>query len=362
MFYNNAWRICCKARQSESGGAKHDVGWKSEHSRRTMRVGITYDLRAEYLSQGYGEEETAEFDSIETIDAIDAALCGLGHETDRIGNVRNLTKRLAAGERWDLVFNIAEGMHGFGREAQVPALLDAFAIPYTFSDPLVLALALHKAITKRVVASLGVPTPCFAVVHGDSDLDSVTLPWPVIAKPMAGGTSVGIAQASRVGNQDDLARVSGALLEQYQQPVLVETFLSGQEFTVGLVGTGAKARVLGVMEIFFHGNADPGMYTYANKRDYLTRVSYRLAEPSMAQRAADMALCVWSGLGCRDAGRVDLRCDGSGNLNFLEINPLAGLHPVDSDLVILCRLLGISHHRLIEMIVDSARERVKEVT
>src|SRR5678816_2406019 len=123
-----------------------------------MKVGITYDLRAEYLSQGYGEEETAEFDSIETIDAIDDALRSLGNETVRIGNIRSLTKRLAAGERWDLVFNIAEGMYGIGREAQVPALLDAFAIPYTFSDPLVLAVALHKGITKTLVAALGIRT------------------------------------------------------------------------------------------------------------------------------------------------------------------------------------------------------------
>jgi D-alanine-D-alanine ligase len=326
-----------------------------------MTVGITYDLRAEYLSQGYGEEETAEFDSIETIDAIDAALCGLGHETDRIGNVRNLTKRLAAGERWDLVFNIAEGMYGFGREAQVPALLDAFAIPYTFSDPLVLAVALHKAITKRLVASLGIPTPSFAVVARDSDLDAVTLSWPVIAKPIAGGSSAGIARASRVSSKDELASVCGKLLEQFRQPVLVETFLSGTEFTVGLVGTGPKARVLGVMEIALDGDADPAIYSFTNKRDYLNRVSYQLADEEMAQRASGMALRIWNGLGCRDAGRLDFRCDDSGNLNFLEINPLAGLHPVDSDLVILCRLLGISHNSLIEMIVASAQERAKKV-
>ena len=142
-----------------------------------MRVGITYDLRAEYLSQGYGEEETAEFDSVETIDGIAGALRGLGQrDQHRIGSIRSLTKRLANGERWDLVFNIAEGMHGFGREAQVPALLDAFAIPYTFSDPLVLSVALHKGLTKQLVSGFGIPTPGFAVVSCDSDLGAVTLP------------------------------------------------------------------------------------------------------------------------------------------------------------------------------------------
>ena len=323
-----------------------------------MRVGITYDLRAEYRNQGYGEEATAEFDSIETVAAIDDALRGLGHETDRIGHVRSLTKRLAAGERWDLVFNIAEGMHGFGREAQVPALLDAFAIPYTFSDPLVLSLALHKGITKRLVKSLGIPTPDFTIIHGDSELDAVQLPWPVFAKPVAGGTSAGISAASKARNKYELASVCRSLLKQFRQPVLVETFLPGREFTVGLVGTGPKARVLGVMEILLHDNAEHAVYSYLNKRDYLTRVSYRLANGDIAQRAADMALRVWNGLGCRDAGRLDLRCERSDNLNFLEINPLAGLHPVDSDLVILCRLLGISHRSLIEMIMTSAQERV----
>src|SRR5512137_2348649 len=117
----------------------------------TMKVGLTYDLRDDYLAEGYGEEETAEFDRISTIEAIDSTLQQLGYATDRVGHVRSLVARLAAGDRWDMVFNICEGMFGIGREAQVPALLDAFSIPYAFSDPLVLALSLHKGMTKMVV-------------------------------------------------------------------------------------------------------------------------------------------------------------------------------------------------------------------
>ena len=132
-------------------------------------VGITYDLRQHYLELGFGEEETAEFDRPETIDAIDEALQQLGYATDRIGHILSLTRRLAAGDRWDMVFNIAEGLRGFGREAQVPALLDAFDIPYTFSDPLVLSLTLHKGMTKRVIRDLGIPTPDFAVVEREVD-------------------------------------------------------------------------------------------------------------------------------------------------------------------------------------------------
>ena len=327
-----------------------------------MKAGITYDLRADYLSQGYGEEETAEFDSIETIEAIDDALRSLGHETVRIGNIRSLTQRLAAGERWDLVFNIAEGLHGIGREAQVPALLDAFAVPYTFSDPLVLAVALHKGITKTLVADLGIRTPEFTVINTASDLEHVELPWPVFAKPVAGGTGAGVSIASKARTKEELAVVCRKLLEQFGQPVLIERFLPGREYTVGLAGTGPKARVLGVLEILLHDNAEGDVYSYANKREYQTRVSYRLADEPTSSLAANMALRVWNGLGCRDAGRLDLRCDGSGRLSFLEINPLAGLHPVDSDLVILSRLSGISHRQLIEMIVTSALDRVRDRT
>ena len=135
-----------------------------------MRIGFTYDLRDDYLREGYTAEETAEFDAIETIEAIETALVSLGHTVDRIGGVKNLSARLTAGDRWDLVFNYAEGMFGFAREAQVPSLLDAFQIPYTLSDGLVFALTLHKGMTKHVVRSLGIRTPDFAVVSSMADV------------------------------------------------------------------------------------------------------------------------------------------------------------------------------------------------
>src|SRR5512136_3438123 len=138
-----------------------------------MKVGITYDLRDDYLKEGYNYEETAEFDRVDTIEGIEEALTALGYTADRIGNVKQLVTRLAAGDRWDLVFNIAEGMYGIGREAVVPALLDAYRIPYTFSDPLVLALTLHKGITKQIVRALGLPTADFAVVSRPEDIDGI---------------------------------------------------------------------------------------------------------------------------------------------------------------------------------------------
>jgi len=324
----------------------------------SLHVGLTFDLRHDYRLLGYSEEETAEFDSIQTIEAIEEALTSLGCHPDRIGSVRDLTKRLVAGERWDLVFNIAEGLRGFGRESQVPALLDAYDIPYTFSDPLVLAISLHKGMAKRVVRDLGVPTPDFVVVEAAADLAGVELAFPLFAKPVAGGTSVGVTASSKIPDRDALERRVGELLERFRQPVLVETFLPGREVTVGIAGTGSSARVLGVMEVLLLPSADEAVYSFDNKARYQERVKYTLATGELAEQARQVALRVWRGLGCRDAGRVDLRCDAAGQVSFIEVNPLAGLHPVDSDLSLLCTLAGIPHRELIAMILDSARARI----
>ncbi len=157
-----------------------------------MIVGLTYDLRDEYLAMGFSEDETAEFDREGTISSIERTLAELGYQTDRIGHIKNLVKRLNNGDRWDLVFNIAEGMYGAGREAQVPALLDAYRIPYVFSGPLVLALTLDKALTKIIVKDAGVATPDHAVVYDWADMQKVKLPYPLFVKPLAEGTGKGI--------------------------------------------------------------------------------------------------------------------------------------------------------------------------
>lgn len=322
-----------------------------------MRVGLTFDLRDHYLAAGYSAEDTAEFDSIETIDSLAGALERLGLEVDRIGTVRQLAQRLVAGERWELIFNIAEGLKGVGREAQVPALLDAYDIPYTFSDTLVMALALHKGMAKRVARDCGVPTAPFAVVESMADLAAVDLPFPLFAKPIAEGTGKGVSPASRVVNRAALRKLCRQLLERYRQPVLVETFLPGREFTVGLIGTGAAAAPVAVMEVLLNGQAETGVYSYVNKEECESRVVYRLVEDDEAKAAGAVALAAWRALGCRDGGRVDLRQDAAGKPLFLEVNPLAGLHPTHSDLPIMCTLAGIPYDTLIGRIVESARRR-----
>jgi D-alanine-D-alanine ligase len=321
-----------------------------------VRIGFTYDLRDDYLRQGYTEEEAAEFDDAVTIDAIEAALTSLGHVVDRIGGIKRLTARLASGDRWDLVFNYAEGAFGLAREAQVPALLDAFQIPCTFSDGVVFALTLHKGLTKHVVRDLGLPTPDFAVVSRAADVELVHLPYPLFVKPVASGSSVGISAASYVADAGALASTCGRLIETFRQPALVETFLPGRELTIGLTGTGPRARVLGVMEVVFTPDAEAHGYSFANKK--LVKARYQIVDDAAAVEAADMALKAWTGLGCRDAGRVDCRCDADGRPQFLEVNPLAGLHPLLGDLVILAGLVGVPYQALISSIVTSACERV----
>ena len=323
-----------------------------------MRVGITYDLRDDYLALGLGEEETAEFDRLETIDAIDQALRDLGCATDRIGNVRSLTARLARGDRWDLVFNIAEGLQGYSREAQVPALLEAFQIPYTFSDPLALAMTLHKGMAKHVVRDSGIPTPDFIVVKAYRDIAQVDLPFPLFAKPVAEGTGKGISAASRLSSRPELFSQCARLLSEYRQPVLVEAYLPGREFTVGIVGTDDEARAVGIMEVILKDRAEQHSYSYLNKKRFEEFVEYRPVVGEEADQAIEIALAAWRVLECRDGGRLDLRADAKGRIHFLEVNPLPGLHPESSDLPILCTMSGTPYKDLIRWIMESARRRV----
>jgi len=282
-----------------------------------VRVGLTYDLKDDYLALGLGEHEVAEFDCEETIAALEGALTALGHEVERVGHVRALAARLVAGWRCDLVFNIAEGVTGFGRESQVPLVTTA------------------------------------------AEAAAVTLPLPLFAKPVAEGSSKGITAKSLVRSRAALVEVCGELLERYRQPVLVEEFLSGREFTVGILGTDGSARALATLEVLLLGGADQGVYSYRNKTQWQGIVDYRLLEAgSLRAEVENVALATWRCLGCRDAGRVDVRLDGNGRAQMIEVNPLAGLMPGYSDLPIMAELTGMSYGALIGEIVRCAVARL----
>jgi D-alanine-D-alanine ligase len=322
-----------------------------------MRIGVTYDLRADYLAMGYGEEETAEFDAEETIAALCDALTGLGHTPIRIGGIRPLARALAAGERWDAVFNICEGLKGVAREAQVPALLEAFDIPYVFSDPLTLALTLDKAMTKRVVRDAGIPTADFALIESESDFEKIALPFPLFLKPVAEGSGKGVGGRSKVDDKSGLEKVARDLLKKFHQPVLVEEFLPGREFTIGITGTGPEAEILGISEIVplekFIGHG----YGFENKEHWQDKLKVVRGEGAEAEAAGQVALAAWRVLRCRDGGRADVRLDKNGLPCFIEVNPLAGIRPGYSDLCFIADFEGFSHRQLIGKFMDSFLRR-----
>ncbi|MDE2133750.1 MAG: D-alanine--D-alanine ligase [Alphaproteobacteria bacterium] len=327
-----------------------------------MRIGVTFDLRSDYLARGYGAEETAEFDSEITIAAICGALTVMGHEAVRIGGIRKLTERLAAGERWDAVFNFCEGLKGVSREAQAPALLEAYDIPYVFSDPLTLALTLDKGMAKRVVRDAGVPTADFALIERIEDAAKVVLPYPLFLKPVAEGSGKGVNARSKVADGAALRRVAADLLTRFRQPVLVETFLPGREFTVGIIGTGDDAEVLGITEIVPKEKFVGAGYGFENKEaGWEDKVAIVPADGAEAAAAGEVALGAWRALRCRDGGRIDTRCDAAGRPHFIEVNPLAGLRPGHSDLCMIADYAGLSYQDLIGRIMGAFFKRHPEL-
>ena len=320
-----------------------------------MLIGMTYDAKDEYLAQGFTPLQAAEFDREETIVLIENTLQNLGHKVERIGHIKSLVKALAAGKTWDLVFNIAEGVKGIAREAQVPALLDAYEIPYTFSDPAVLALTLDKSLAKRVVREAGLNTADFAVVHNATEAEVQDMNFPLFVKPLAEGTSKGVTAASCVKNKEALVNMCTSVILHFGQPALVESYLPGREFTVGLLGEGENTEVIGVLEIIQEDGVEP-WYSYDNVFNDNENLVLTKNDPQ-AKAAGELALSCWRVLGGRDAGRIDTRLDADGNPAFIECNPLAGIS-TKAELSVLSWQAGLSYDMLIDSIISSASQRI----
>lgn len=321
-----------------------------------MRIGLTYDLRQEYLNEGCSEEETAEFDKTSTIENIEDSLHFLGYETERIGNIKNLINEIRY-NRWYMVFNICEGMYGSGREAQVPALLDAYQIPYTFSDPLILSLTLNKGLTKRIIRDAGIKTAPFIIIKNEEDIKNIELSYPLFVKPNSEGSGKGISSKSKVNNKYELIKSCRNIWLTSNCEIIVEKYLPGKEFTVGILGTGEESISLGCMEIHFNSNET--FYSYNMKENYEYFIKYTLPEMEITENVCELALKSWKLLGCRDAGRIDIRLDENGEPNFIEVNPLAGLNKETSDLPILAKMNGFSYDYIIESIMKSAKKRLQ---
>ena len=319
-----------------------------------MKVGFTYDLRSWYLDRGYSMEDTAEFDKVDTVNSLEAVVKKMGYDTEKIGNVFQLIENLNSGKKWDLVFNIAEGLYGDGRESVVPAILDQYKIPYVFSGPVILGISLNKYLTRLIVSAAGVPVSPGMIISKSSDIDKCNLRYPLFIKPVSEGTGKGITEKNLLKSPAELKEMALFLLERFDQPALVEEYLPGREFTVGIIGSAGDAAAIGGMEIVCKDNLP---YSVEFKENYQEFCQYIPMDKSFTAEAKKVALDAWNALGGLDAGRVDVKADRDGKLCFMEVNPLAGLHPIDSDLPILSRFSGIEYQELIERIVRSAVKR-----
>jgi D-alanine-D-alanine ligase len=321
-----------------------------------MKIGLTFDLRSWYIDRGYTMDETAEFDKQDTIDALEISLKLMGHQVEPVGNAFQLIEALASGKKWDLVFNIAEGLYGDGRESVVPAILDQYKIPYVFSGPVIMGISLNKHLAKLVVAENGVPVSPGYLIQQTGDLDKCELEYPLFVKPVSEGTGKGITEKSLIHSPEELKSMVEWILREFKQPALVEEYLPGREFTVGVTGSGENAEVIGGMEIICSNNLP---YSVEVKENYLSYCKYKPLDPDVTGECESVALKSWIALNALDGGRIDLKADRYGKICFIEANPLAGLNPVHSDLPILARMYGIEYQDLMEKIMKSAIKRVK---
>ncbi|MFZ0283263.1 MAG: hypothetical protein WAL29_16550 [Bacteroidales bacterium] len=319
-----------------------------------MKIGLTYDLRSWYIDRGYSMEDTAEFDKQETVDAIDEALRKMGFETEQVGNCFQVIEALADGRSWDLVFNIAEGLYGDGRESVIPAILDQYKVPYVFSGPVILGVSLNKYLTRLIVSAAGVPVSPGLLISGLQDIEKCNLQYPLFIKPVSEGTGKGITEKSLLNSPSELKEMAGYLLNRFNQPALVEEYLPGREFTIGVIGSGDEAVAIGGMEIECKDNLP---YSVEFKENYQEYCKYIPLAKEFTEECKALALNVWKAIGAVDGGRVDVKADRNGRMCFMEVNPLAGLHPVHSDLPILSRMTGIEYQTLLEMIMKSAIKR-----
>jgi D-alanine-D-alanine ligase len=328
-----------------------------------LRVGFTYNVKRIDPKTGTDDSE-AEYDSPKTIDAIRQALTSFGHEVIDLEATPELPSILAAANV-DLVFNMAEGIKGRNREAQVPAILELLDIPYTGSDPAALSLALDKGMAKRIVRQAGIATPDFVLMTTGKERLPKGMRFPVIVKPVAEGSSKGVVGSSVAEDEAEMRRIVSDVVNKYRQPALVEEYLSGREFTIALLGE-QRPRALPPMEIvFLTPEKKHPVYSFEHKLDWCSDIRYdapAVVDRELARELERAARGAFVALGCRDVGRVDLRCDAQGRVNFIECNPLPGLTPDWSDLCLILKSAGMDYRMLIGEILALAIKRFREKT
>jgi D-alanine-D-alanine ligase len=327
-----------------------------------LRVGFAYNVKRIVPTPDALEDSEAEYDSPTTLQAIREAIASWGHEVVDLEATPELPSLLAS-TPLDLVFNIAEGLKGRNRESQVPALLELLDIPYTGSDPATLSIALDKGLAKKIVRQHGIQTPNFQQMVTGKERLLKDFRFPLIVKPVAEGSSKGVVSKSVCQTEAELREVVKETLEKYQQPALVEDYIAGREFTVGLLGE-KRPKVLPPMEVVFLDKAEKTpVYSFQHKLECNDRIRYDVPaqlEPAQLERLKAEGRAAFMALGCRDVARIDFRMDERGRIFFLECNPLPGLTPGWSDLVLIAQGGGIDYRGLIGEILSGAIRRYKE--
>ncbi|RKG64216.1 ATP-grasp domain-containing protein [Corallococcus sp. CA054B] len=356
----------------QSAGKRHKIrDNKSRQGRPArksgpLRVGFSFNVKRvkpSATAETVQEDSEAEYDSPNTLQAIREAIASWGHEVIDLEATAELPTVLSS-TPLDIVFNIAEGFKGRNRESQVPAMLELLDIPYTGSDPATLSLALDKALAKKIVRQAGILTPNFQLmVTGKERLNKEFTTFPLIVKPVAEGSSKGVVTKSVCYSEAELRDVVKEIAGKYQQPALIEEYIGGREFTVGLLGE-RRPRVLPPMEIVFLDKAEKNpVYSFQHKLDWTDRIRYDAPakiEPALLEKLRTAARNSFMALGCRDVARIDFRMDDKGRIYFIECNPLPGLTPGWSDLVLIAAGAGMDYRTLIGEIMAPAIRRYKE--
>jgi D-alanine-D-alanine ligase len=319
-------------------------------------VGLVFNLKSQYPWRPDSPADAdADVEDRETVHAVDSALRGLGHTVSRLHYGPELAERI--GDGFDVIFNMAEGWTGRSRESLVPGLAELVETPYTGSDAVALGVSMDKALAKQVASSSGVPTADFRVISEAADLRDVDLPYPRFVKPCWEGSSMGVRQSSLVrGDEEQAAEVSW-VLRTYQQPALLESYLPGREFCVGMVGNRPELRIFPVAEVIAQDADSSALPFYSSESKGVHRkrvVCPADISDALASEMQSLGARVFAALGGRDVARADFKLDGDGRPCFLEVNLLPGLNPDYSIYPAQARAAGMSYPELIGAILARA--------
>jgi len=329
-----------------------------------MKVALIYNQKKTDATKPI--DYFSEFDSPETINAISLALNNRGYKVDLVEAEQPNLVSYFRNNRVDMVFNISEGVTGRLRESQVPAILDYLDIPYTGSNTFSLALALNKAVTKKLLQAENIPTPPFQVFSKSNEELRPDLKFPLIVKPNREGSGKGIDCSNVAGGADALFKKIRQIIETYKQEALVEEFIDGKELTVGILENG-KIGILPILEIDFSSCKGSGEYFYSwRMKEYQGNTDMGLVpeffcparlDKDTAELVQETALKTHRAIGCFDMSRTDIRLSKEGVPYVLEINPLPGLNPQESNFPLMAYAAGMKYDDLIEAILINASKR-----